>query len=226
MKISSTHRADAQISSKSNWLVPLGLIAIAFVPILAGVFRLMSLASAPLITTENLRFFVSPGPVILHIIGATIFCVFGATQFSPGLRMMYPEWHRGLGRAVVAAGFITAFSGIWMAQFYAIVPEDNILLHIFRLSSGFAMAACIMLGLMSVVNGRVRQHGAWMRRAYAIGLGAGTQALTQLPIILVFGKPNEMTYTLMMGAAWVLNIGVAECLIKRQKTRLTNSAAA
>jgi len=57
-----------------------------------------------------------------------------------------------------------------------------------------------------------------MRRAYAISMGAGTQALTQLPPLLLFGAPNEMTLALMMGAAWVLNLAVAEWLIHGART--------
>ena len=64
-----------------------------------------------------------------------------------------------------------------------------------------------------------------MRRAYAIGLGAGTQALTQLPLLLLFGTPNELTLALMMGAAWVVNIAVAEWLIRRARVAATRVVA-
>lgn len=36
-----------------------------------------------------------------------------------------------------------------------------------------------MLGLLAVRRGDVRSHRAWVVRAYAIGLGAGTQAFTE-----------------------------------------------
>ena len=57
-----------------------------------------------------------------------------------------------------------------------------------------------------------------MRRAYVIGMGAGTQALTQLPPLLLFGTPNELTLALMMGAAWLMNLGVTEWLIRRERS--------
>jgi predicted membrane protein DUF2306 len=58
-------------------------------------------------------------------------------------------------------------------------------------------------------------HGAWMTRAYAIGMGAGTQVLTHLPWFLcVDGKPGELPRAVMMGAGWVINVAVAEWIIR------------
>ena len=64
-----------------------------------------------------------------------------------------------------------------------------------------------------------------MRRVYAIGPGAGTQALTQLPLLLLLGLPNELTLALMMGAAWVVNLAVAEWPIRRERGAATGTAA-
>ena len=103
-----------------------------------------------------------------------------------------------------------------MASFYAIVPPDSPLLHVFRLLFGTAMAISIVLGFAAIRQRNVRSHQNWMRRAYAIGLVAGTQALIQIPALIIFGKPNADTLALLMGAAWVLNLAVAEWLIRRQ----------
>ena len=56
-----------------------------------------------------------------------------------------------------------------------------------------------------------------MRRAYVIGMGAGTQALNQLPLLLIFGPPDELTLALLMGAAWLLNLAVADYLICKRR---------
>jgi hypothetical protein len=113
-----------------------------------------------------------------------------------------------------------------MAMFYAIVPADSALLHAFRLFFGAAMALSIVLGFIAVLRRRIDQHQAWMRRAYAIALGAGTQALIQIPHMMIFGKPDSMTLTLLMGAAWMLNLLVAEWLILRQRPSVRRLAPA
>ena len=55
-----------------------------------------------------------------------------------------------------------------------------------------------------------------MLRAYAIGMGAGTQALTLMTGALVVGPPSELSRAFLMGAAWVINLAVAEWIIRRR----------
>ena len=56
-----------------------------------------------------------------------------------------------------------------------------------------------------------------MMRAYAIGLGAGTQALTQGVGAVILGAPTELSGALLMGAGWVINLAVAEWAIRRHR---------
>ncbi len=60
-----------------------------------------------------------------------------------------------------------------------------------------------------------------MIRAYAVGLGAGTQALTQLPYFLIFGRPDQATIDVMMLGAWLINLAVAEWVIRAARPRST-----
>ncbi len=81
------------------------------------------------------------------------------------------------------------------------------------------MAASIFVGFVAIRRGNVAVHQAWMRRAYAIGLGAGTQAVTQIPLVMILGKLDPMALALAMGGAWILNLAVAEWLILRKRSR-------
>ena len=213
-------------NAKADWLIPAGLIALAFIPITAGMVRLTVLAGGAAITPENARFIAAPVPVVLHIISVTTYCILGAFQFAPGLRRKYRRWHRVAGRVLVLVGLVAAGSGLWMALTYAIVPADNALLHSFRLLAGSGMALSLVIGFVAIGRRDVECHQVWMRRAYAIGQGAGTQAVTQLPLILLFGALDDMTKALMMGGAWALNLGVAEWLIRRRRQKRFALAAA
>ena len=214
------------VATKSDWLIPAGFIALALIPVAAGIARLVMLAGGAAITPENARFIAAPIPVVLHIVSVTIYCVVGAFQFSPGIRRSHPRWHRIAGRVLVPTGLLAALSGLWMAMAYAIVPADNAWLHAFRLLAGSGMALSLIVGFVAIRRRDVEGHEGWMRRAYAIGQGAGTQAITQLPLILLFGGLDDMTRALMMGGAWAFNLGVAEWLIRRPRsTRFTPTAA-
>jgi uncharacterized membrane protein len=192
----------------------------------AGTVRLVALAGGAVVTPENARFFAAPIPVVLHIIAVSTYCVLGAFQFSPGIRANHPRWHRLAGRVLVPTGLLAALSGIWMAMSYAIVPADDAFLHTFRLLAGSGMALSLVLGYSAIRRGEVETHQGWMRRAYAIGQGAGTQAITQLPIILLFGPLDDLSKDLMMGAAWLINLGVAEWLIRRRRLGMQLATAA
>lgn len=204
--------------NKADWLVPTGLIALAFIPVLAGVVRLSLLASGGPPNPENARFVNAPIPVVLHIVSVTIYSLLGAFQFAPGFRRRRPDWHRAVGRILVIAGMVVALSGLWMSLFYAIVPADSALLHGFRLLFGLAMALSIVFGYLAIRRRDVARHQDWMCRAYAIALAAGTQAITQLPFLLLYGAPDELTLALMMGAAWVANLAAAEWYIRGKRT--------
>lgn len=219
MTMLATTTRRARPLSRGDWLIALGLLALAFIPVAGGAFRMTTLVGHATVTLENARFFASPVPVVLHIVSVTVFSILGAFQFSPGLRTRWPGWHRAAGRVLVGAGLLAALSGLWMAMFYAIVPADNALLHAYRLFFGAAMAASIVLGFFAIRRGNVALHQAWMRRAYAIGMGAGTQAVTQMPLVMTFGKLDPMPLALAMGGAWILNLAIAEWLIRRRPGR-------
>ena len=210
----------------SDWLIPTGLILLSFIPVFAGMFRLTQLAGGGPVSPDTVRFFSAPVPVVLHIVGATIYALVGAFQFAPAFRRRHPAWHRRAGRVALVAGTTVALSGLWMAQFYAIVPADHPLEHWFRMLAGSGMVASIVLGYLAIRRRDIGQHQDWMRRAYALGLGAGTQALTQLPWLLLFGAPDDLTRAWLMGAAWAINIAVAEWLIRKRRRAVMRPAMA
>ena len=53
---------------------------------LAGALRVTELATGAEVTPANARFFATPAPVVVHIVGATVYCLLGAFQFVPGIR--------------------------------------------------------------------------------------------------------------------------------------------
>ena len=172
-------------STKSDWLIPAGLIMLSLVPAIAGTVRVTQLASGAEVTPDNARVFAAPIPVMLHIPAAIVFSILGAFQFSASFRRRHRAWHRIAGRSLVPAGLIVALSGLWMTQFYAWPAGDGVGVYIERLVFGSAMLASLVLGIDAIRRRDFALHGQWMTRAYAIGLGAGTQVLTHFPWFLL-----------------------------------------
>jgi uncharacterized membrane protein len=192
---------------------------LSLVPAVAGTARLTQLAGDAEITAENARFFAQPIPVVLHILVVIPYCIVGAFQFSRGFRRRNRPWHRAAGRVLAMFGLVAALTGLWMAHFYPWPEGDGHGVYLERLVFGTAMAVSILLALDAVRRRDFKAHGAWMIRAYAIGLGAGTQVLTHLPWFILVGKPGESARTVLMGAGWVINVIVAEWIIRRGRIR-------
>lgn len=206
-------------SKRREWLVPTGLILLTLIPVAAGADRATQLTTGAPVTPDNARFFASPVPVMVHIIGASVYCVLGALQFVPSLRRRRPGWHRLAGRLIVPCGLAAALSGLWMSLFYPRPADVGNLLEGIRVVFGSAMVAFLVLGFLAVRGRDFTGHRAWMTRAYAIGLGAGTQAVTQLPWLLAVGPLDKLGKALAMFAGWAINLAVAEWAIRRPAVR-------
>ncbi len=208
-------------SAKADWLIPAGLIALSFIPIAAGSTRIVQLSVSVEVTPFNARFFASPLPVVLHILSSTIYCVLGAFQFSPSFRRRKPDWHRSAGRILVPCGLVAAISGLWMTHFYptGIEPPasfDGSFLYVVRLLVGSSMVLFLCLGLAAVQKCDFLRHRVWMIRAYALGLGAGSQVFTHIPWFMFPSIHEELARTVSMSAGWFINLVVAEWLISRE----------
>lgn len=198
------------------WRVPVALIVLSAIPFAASIWRVIDVATgSPGPETE--RFFIAPIPILIHAISASLFAVLGAFQFSKGVRARWPRWHRLAGRVLAVAGIASALSGLWMTV-AGLIPAhmQTPLLYVVRLIVGAAMAAGIGLAWKAALRRDFRTHEVWMLRAYALGVAAGTQAVVLAPWTLLVGVPSPLVKDVLMTAAWLLNIIVAEWLIARQ----------
>jgi uncharacterized membrane protein len=195
--------------------VPLALFLLSAVPLLAGSLRLVQLVGGPALIPADHRFAGFPLPLMVHIVGAAVYALVGAFQFVPRFRRRHVDWHRRAGRVLAVAGLLVAGSALWMTLFYAEKPGTGSLLYVLRLVFGAAMAGCLVLGVTTVRRGDVVAHRAWMLRAYAIALAAGTQAFTAGIGAAIFGR-SPLAGDLALGSAWVINLAVAEWVIRRR----------
>lgn len=210
---------------RREWLIAAGLIILALIPSLAGAIRIGEIATSAPETATNMRFLRMPLPVVLHIITAVVYTMVGAFQFLPGFRRRHLGWHRFSGRyLLVPTGLIVGVTGLWMTAFYDTPPVDGTMLQFSRYLVGALMLLFIVLALVAIARRDVPTHGAWMIRAYALAMGAGTQVLTSAPFLIIFGTPNEFWRLVQMDAGWLINIVIAEIVIRRTLLRPSTRA--
>lgn len=211
----SAHPIMTARSTLADWRVPAALVALGIVPAIAGTVRVAALAAGVPATPETARFVHAPLPVLLHIIAVVPYALLGALQFAPGLRTRGARWHARIGRLLVVCGVVAALTGLWMAAVYPRPVGDAVALTYMRVGVGIYMLVAMLLAVRAIVRRDFRAHGAWMTRAYAVGMGAGTQVLTHLPLFILVGTPSEDARTVAMGLGWGINVVVAEWALRR-----------
>ena len=207
----------------SSWAVTAALVALGLLPVIAGSLRLVDLSGGTAVLPSDARYAASPLPLVLHIVCATVFAVLGPFQFSPRLRRRRPGWHRGSGRLLVVAGLGVALSALWLNQFFPRAHAAREVLYPLRTVFGVAMVVTLVLGFTAARRRDFVRHRAWMIRSYAIGLVAGTQVFTLGFGGAIFGT-EDLTIALLLGAAWAINLAVAERQIRRRPGRGTPAA--
>jgi hypothetical protein len=202
----------------AGWLLPAGLITFGLLPVLANALRRAALALGAAGSAPG-EAGGMPLPAALHVVGATVFVVLGAVQFSTSFRRRRPRWHRIAGRVAILAALLAAGSGLWLA--FTTLPDSSLLLFFFRLLAAAGLALSIILGFRAIRQRRLPQHRAWMIRAFAVGLGAATQVFTLGFGEAIFGR-TELSIAVLNGAGWAINLAVAEWLIRRTSRRVAH----
>lgn len=203
------------------------IVVYSFVPAIVALVRIPELLGAPAIVPPNPRAVIDPVPVILHILASSVFCLAGALQFLPSLRRNRPVVHRSLGRLVAAAGCISALTGFWMTVFY-VFPEtlQGPLLYWARISLSVTMCALVVWAMIAIRAQNVSAHRTAMLRSYAIGQGASTQTVLFIAILAFSGvEPLGFTRDVLMVTAWLINLAIAEVMIRRTTSPRPSKAA-
>lgn len=196
-----------------------GVLLIAALPSLTGVVILSDLvtgSASPLSEpADAARRAAYPAALWLHILGGAGFGLLGLLQFSARLRRRWPGLHRWSGRVLVTGGAGLALSGLWMNVVYP-NPIDSLLHDGLQTLASVALLACLALGVRAILRRQIAAHRGWMMRAYALCLGAGTQTLLLLPLFLIGQMPPVLVVDMVFGGAWLVNLAVAEWLIRRR----------
>ena len=203
----------------SSWRLPVAMVALMAIPMTGGTLRLVEIAGGPQLLPVNPRIAESPAPLVIHVVTAAVFALVGAFQFPARIRRTHRAWHRRAGRVLVPAGLLVAGSGLWMTLFYPDAPGGALLWTV-RLVVASATALGLVLGFAAVRRRDIAAHRAWMIRAYALSVAAGTQVLTQGLGEGIFGA-SDLSTGLSVSAGWVVNAFIAEWVIRRPTIRRT-----
>ena len=204
------------LTRRDRWFLA-AILIYSFVPVFGGLLRVTELAGAPSFLPVNPRAEAMPLPVVLHILGSSVFFLLGALQFLPNLRRHRPVWHRRMGVLVAFSGCVSAVTGLWMTLAFEFPPDlQGPLLFGARILLSLGMLILILLAIQKIREGHARSHGAAMLRAYAIGQGASTQTVLGILFLIAVGEDAVgLPRDVIMVAAWLINLLIAQAIIQR-----------
>ncbi|WP_454170450.1 DUF2306 domain-containing protein [Microbacterium paulum] len=211
--------APCRQRSTNAWLAITGLLLLSALPIIGGVVRLSEVPAV-----AGSRPLASSVAAVAHIVAMTVYCLLGAFQFSPALRGRR-RWHRTAGRVLIPVGFVAALGAAWLAVFFS-GPPDQLPLAMVRLVFASAMLVFVALGTAAVIRRAFVMHGDWMARAYAIGVGNGTQSLVVILWTVPLGEVDAWGETWLVATGTLITVLVAELLIRRRAARRRVAAPA
>ena len=195
---------------KRSGVTTLLLLLLAAIPALVALTRLYQIPSGSLPAASG--HFI-PGPIshFLHAMTGATFALLAPFQLHPGLRRDFPTAHRRMGWGLTFAGAALAMTGLFMLVLYPHAATGP--LRATRLVVGVLVLTALALSINAARHRQIALHRIWMLRAYALIMGAGTQAVVGLPIFLLYGQPDPATMDLILALCWPLNLAVAEIVL-------------
>jgi Predicted membrane protein (DUF2306) len=152
----------------------------------------------------------------IHVYASLWVLFAGFTQFSKRLLKTNPRLHRTMGYIYVAdVLLITGPAGLVMG-FYA---NGGLFSRIAFVSLAILWMFFTAMALVKAKQKNFKDHRSYMIRSYALTLSALTLRAWKYAITNTVSLPPMDVYRVVAWAGWVINLGVAEWLIFRIKSK-------
>jgi uncharacterized membrane protein len=210
---------SATVTARARLAWPAFAVAVVVTGVLVAPYVGLDIRASRLEVSGELHYAL----LVAHIFTAAVALVLGPLQFVPAIRARR-RWHRRIGRTYLLAGVVpSALVGIPVALLSGrLLTQVGLTLPFlgWLLTAGLAVRA--------IRRGDVEGHRSWMTRNYALTfLAVTSRALVPLMLLASIPLTGASPGTLA-GAApdlipvgqvlgWVVNLAVAEVLIRRRR---------
>lgn len=198
-----------------RWLLPAALACACVVPVLAGAYRGAWIVSEGVWAMELSPEQVDRLPLFLHVVGSAVFYALAVLQVLPAFRAQHPLWHRRAGKLAWVAGLLGALAGTWMSAAHLDISGPVLLYG--RLLFGPVWVLFLVLGFIAIRRRDFARHGAFMVRAFAVAMPAGTLPFIFAPFALLMGEVPQVLDESIQACAWIVHLAAAELLIRRRR---------
>ncbi len=211
-----------QVTTRTPRLVvAILVVALVATPVLAFPYVLLDRDASRIDVQTDLAWVA----LVIHVPSAALAMILGALQFVPRIRARRPV-HRAIGRTFLGLGTLAfVVTGIPLA----ITTPDGDMTRYGVLLPALAWPVVAAIAWRAIRNRDVARHRQWMIRLYAITFFAITARmvtplllLAQVPIMQSkYGGDVEaaveasIPYGQWLG--WIINLAIAELIIRRTK---------
>jgi Predicted membrane protein (DUF2306) len=153
----------------------------------------------------------------LHIFSSLLILAAGLTQFSNNILQRVPIIHRWIGKLYTFGILIISAPAALVMSFYAnggwIAKPSFILLSLLWWYTTWQ-------GYQTIRRKAIQEHRIWMLRSYALTFSAITLRLMQAGFAAYTDLDLDTTYQIVSWASWMINLLIAEFVLKQRFAHL------
>ena len=197
------------VSLKAGWFIvaTLILVLVAFA-IKRAIDTYTGMAHENLF---ELRYLEHPVVTALHMLSGILFITLAPLQFIKKMRAKKLSLHRQLGRFLVLCALI---SGVYGLVVTAVLPAFG---GLASETAGWFFGPLFLFAMVRAFwcarNKKITLHREWMIRAFALGLGVGTQRVILIILLTSTGYSFEQSFGPALWIGFGLNLLIAESWI-------------
>jgi uncharacterized membrane protein len=159
----------------------------------------------------ELRYLEHPIVTALHMLSGILFISLAPLQFITKVRSKRLELHRRLGRVLVCCALVSGAYGL--ISTIALPAFGGLPSEAAAWFFGPLFLFAIVRAFWCARNKKITQHRQWMIRAFALGLGVGTQRIILIILMISTGYSFEESFGPALWLGFGLNLLVAESWI-------------
>jgi tetratricopeptide (TPR) repeat protein len=161
--------------------------------------------------------------IVMHVLSAVVIMSLGAVQLIPGVRKLFPVFHRWNGRLYMLAAVGVGAAGIYMTWFRGSIGD--LPQHIGGSLNAVVIWICAAMALKYALARDFRTHRRWALRLFLVASAAWFYRLTFFLTLLIFKGPvgfDPITFTgpfptIMSFAQYLFPLGVLELYFRAQE---------
>ena len=148
-----------------------------------------------------------------HVYSSILIIILGLTQFSKTIRKQFNYIHKLSGKLYITLILLIASPSGFIMAFYA---NGGLIGKVSFILLSILWFVFTLKGYLYIKKGNYKKHKDFMVRSYALTLSAISLRFFKYGIVTVLEMPPMDTYKIVSVLGWVINLVIAEMIIRKK----------